>query len=139
LSLLKNKPAPTPPKRDPANLRNASDHAVTLAARRANGRTTLVDMFTAALCEDFRNFGASAIVACREQKPDVYVRVIANLLPKEVRVSAEQDMSDSELELALLRYLAGDVAKIVEGRERGSAQIIEGEATARVEKPTGDI
>jgi len=59
----------------------------------------LAEDFVAALYDDFRDHGAAAIAACRAEKPDVYVRVIANLLPKDMTLKVQQleDLTDEQL------------------------------------------
>lgn len=98
------------------------------AQRNDDKRQKLTRLFTEELCADFEEYGASAIEACRLEKPDVYVKVVASLLPKEVKIQTEASLSNDELESALLRYLAGDLAKIISPGERGPAQTIEGKA-----------
>jgi hypothetical protein len=60
--------------------------------------------------DDFRDHGAAAIAACRAEKPDVYVRVIANLLPKDMTIKVQQldDLTDDQLmrKLAVLTEMA---------------------------------
>jgi hypothetical protein len=70
----------------------------------------LSEDFVAGLYEDFRNHGSAAIAACRAEKPDVYVRVIASLLPKDVNLTTRNldDLSDDQLmrKLAMLTEMA---------------------------------
>lgn len=54
--------------------------------RPKGSRAKLGEAFLEALHEDFQQFGADAIALCREERPDVYVRIVASLLPKEVLV-----------------------------------------------------
>lgn len=126
VSVIKQKPplaVVTPPVR--------SIRSVLWEQRNGATRGQLVKKFTEALYADFEEHGADAIAACRMFSPDVYVKVVAGLMPKEVQISTEKEMSDSELELALLRYIASDVAKVVEGRQGRPSQIIEGEAAKK--------
>ena len=66
--------------------------------------------FVAALYDDFRDHGSAAIAACRAEKPDVYVRVIAGLLPKDMTIKVQQldDLTDDQLmrKLAVLTEMA---------------------------------
>lgn len=123
-SVIKQKPAPVIAKPPVRSIRS-----VLWEQRKGATRGRLVKKFTEALYADFEEYGEDAIAACRMFSPDVYVKVIAGLMPKEVQISTEKELTDSELELALLRYIASDVAKVVEGRQGGLPQIIEGEAT----------
>ena len=50
--------------------------------------------------------GKTAIIACRTEKPDVYVKIVASLMPKELETKRPlENLSDDELEacIALLR------------------------------------
>jgi hypothetical protein len=56
-----------------------------------------------ALAQDFTEHGQQAIVACREDKPTEYVKIVASLLPKEllVRTDPVDEMSTEEIADAL--------------------------------------
>lgn len=66
--------------------------------RPKGSRNKLGEDFIAALYEDFQQFGAQTIAAVRAEKPEAYVKVIASILPKEVKVSTEVDMTDEQLD-----------------------------------------
>lgn len=53
------------------------------AGRPVGSRQRLAESFVAALAADFATHGAAAVVTVREEKPDVYLQVIAKVLPKE--------------------------------------------------------
>jgi hypothetical protein len=54
--------------------------------------------FLKALDDDFKAHGKQAIVDCREKKPDVYVKVIASLLPKEIDIKRPlEELSDDAI------------------------------------------
>ena len=80
------------------------------AGRPKGSRNKLSEDFIAALYDDFQNHGSAAIAACRAEKPDVYVRVIASLLPKDVNLTTRNldDLSDDQLmrKLAMLTEMA---------------------------------
>jgi Family of unknown function (DUF5681) len=80
------------------------------AGRPRGSRNKLAEDFVAALYDDFRDHGAAAIAACRAEKPDVYVRVIANLLPRDMTIKVQQldDLTDDQLmrKLAVLIEMA---------------------------------
>lgn len=57
--------------------------------RPKGARSKLGEDFLLALHKDFATHGKEAIEAVREEKPDVYLKVIASVLPKEVEVSGE--------------------------------------------------
>lgn len=57
--------------------------------RPPGSRNKLGDAFVEALHKDFLEHGVNAIVACREQKPEVYLQVISRILPKELNVAGD--------------------------------------------------
>ena len=79
-------------------------------------RNRLTAKFLYELAADFDVHGRSAITECREKKPDVYIRAIAALCPKEVEIKAPlQELEDEQL-LAAVRALEGFLAaRSVEG------------------------
>lgn len=61
-------------------------------------RNKLQGDFMNALAEDFEQHGPAAIIACRTEKPEQYIRVIASLMPKELEVKRPlEDLTDDEL------------------------------------------
>ena len=80
------------------------------AGRPKGSRNKLSEDFVAALYDDFQEHGSAAIAACRAEKPDVYVRVIAGILPKDVhlKVQSLDDLTDDQLmrKLAMLTEMA---------------------------------
>ena len=80
----------------------------------------LSEAFIAEMCRDFETHGADVIAKVRKDKPDVYLRVVASLLPKDLTVQTNplQELSDEELTATLevvRRIMAGD------GDDSGSA------------------
>jgi hypothetical protein len=57
--------------------------------RPKGARNRLGTQFLEALEADFNQFGSQAIALVREKKPEVYMRVVADLLPKEANVNVE--------------------------------------------------
>lgn len=82
--------------------------------RPKGSRNKLGEEFIAKLYEDFKAHGPAAIVRCRQDDPSGYVRVISNLLPKEVqfREARLDDMTDDDIRDALARIAAIRVALI---------------------------
>jgi hypothetical protein len=80
--------------------------------RPKGSRNRLGEQFLEALAQDFAEHGRQAIVACREEKPTEYVKVVASLLPKEllVRKDPVDELSDKEIADAL-DILRGFVAR----------------------------
>jgi len=66
------------------------------AGRPKGSRNKLEEMFVSALCEDFKDNGADAIRKCREEKPEVYLNVIAKVVPRQVEI----DATDAAVDLA---------------------------------------
>lgn len=66
------------------------------AGRPKGARTKLDNLFVECLYKDFKDNGADAIRKCREEKPDVYLNVIAKVVPKQV----ELDATDAAVDLA---------------------------------------
>jgi hypothetical protein len=56
--------------------------------------------FLAAFCEDFEQFGISAIIAARRENPAAYLRVCAALVPKQIENAPNPlaDFTDDELQ-----------------------------------------
>lgn len=69
--------------------------------------------FIRAIAEDFEQHGRDAIQRCRLEKPDVYLRVIATMMPKELQESRPlEDLTEDELLAgmsALKLFLASEV------------------------------
>jgi hypothetical protein len=70
--------------------------------RPKGSRNKLASEFIDALASDFTEHGASAIEKVRREKPDVYLRVVASILPSQldvaisnVNIFAEVDLSDA--------------------------------------------
>ena len=57
--------------------------------RPKGARNRLGTQFLEALEADFNQFGPQAIAQVREKKPEVYIRVVADLLPKEANINVE--------------------------------------------------
>lgn len=85
---------------------------------RAKGsRNKLGEAFTDALYADFQENGIEAITKVRDNDPSTYVRVIAGLLPKEVKIEQQPlgDMSDDELGRLIDLIRAADGASVSVG------------------------
>lgn len=74
-------------------------------------RRKLDEVFLKALYDDFKTGGVAAIHACRTEKPDVYLNVIAKVLPKQVEFDATDAAADLAQGLhAVADFLAGFAA-----------------------------
>lgn len=65
--------------------------------RPKGSRNKLGEAFIEALHNDFQDHGAAVIAKVRDEKPDQYLKVIASLLPKEVKIVDERELSNDEL------------------------------------------
>lgn len=68
------------------------------AGRKRGSRAKLGEKFLAALHEDFEQHGVEAIARVRFLRPDVYVQVLAKILPQKIEISTPTDgMTDERL------------------------------------------
>jgi hypothetical protein len=84
--------------------------------RQKGSRNRLGEEFLAALYADFQANGPAAIVRVREEKPDAYLKVIASLLPREIRIEEPSDMTDEELDQRI-RDLSDALGLAATGRD----------------------
>jgi 16S rRNA C967 or C1407 C5-methylase (RsmB/RsmF family) len=86
--------------------------------------------FVEALLEDFREWGAEAIVRVRTETPAAYLRVCATLIPRELNLERSQyvkSLSDEQIEQAIeaiqtmLAARAGEAAEVIEGTAEPAA------------------
>jgi hypothetical protein len=94
------------------------------AGRPKGSRNKLGEDFIAALAADFEEHGTAAIVKVRADRPQDYLRVIASLLPKEISIKDERELSDAELNRRI-RDLAGLLGDFIAG-EGGTLSITAG-------------
>jgi Family of unknown function (DUF5681) len=92
-------------KKDSTNKRNAGDHTPkqhrnlkepwkpgqsgNSKGRPKGARNRLGTAFLEALEADFNEHGVEAIEKVRENKPDVYIKIVADLLPKEASLTVD--------------------------------------------------
>lgn len=87
--------------------------------RPKGSRNKLGEEFIEALHADFHEHGAAAIARVREDKPDAYMKVVASLLPREIKVTASaEELTDEQLN-ARIRQLAAALSLEI-GREEGT-------------------
>ncbi|NGX98069.1 MAG: hypothetical protein G4V63_23550, partial [Candidatus Afipia apatlaquensis] len=65
--------------------------------RPKGSRNKLGEDFIAALQKDFEASGEAAIIAVRTEKPDAYLKVIASILPRELKITNESELTDEQL------------------------------------------
>ena len=88
-------------------------------------RQQLNSEFIAALLRDFRHGGPKAIERVRRTQPAAYMKILALLVPREIKVDhtnpveglSDERLADmiAELEERIARRAAGDKAKVIEG------------------------
>jgi hypothetical protein len=88
-------------------------------------RNKLGEEFIQALHEDFQSHGVAAIQAVRTERPHEYVKVIASLLPKELKVTTESDLTDDQLDQRI-RQLAAAISLELNGGEAGTGSVTDG-------------
>ena len=75
--------------------------------RPKGSRNKLSEAFIAALNDDFAEHGPAVITQVRAEMPHVYLKVIASLVPKELKLEKEHtglaDFSDDELMAIVLQ------------------------------------
>ena len=67
--------------------------------RKKGARSKLGEAFLADLCADWEEHGKAAIERVRCEKPDVYLKVVASILPRDLNVNINplEDATDDEL------------------------------------------
>jgi hypothetical protein len=71
--------------------------------RPVGSRQKISERFIDLLAKDFEAHGETAIVNLREQKPDAYIRVVADLVPKDVTLTVDP----SHAFLEMLKMVSG--------------------------------
>jgi len=96
------------------------------AGRPKGSRNKLGEAFIQALYEDFTEHGTNVIETVRCEKPDQYLKVVASILPKELKVTTEVELNDEQLDQRI-RQLAG-LLELAIGGEGGAGETAGGEA-----------
>ena len=78
--------------------------------RPKGARNRLGTQFLEALEADFNQNGPQAIALVREKKPEVYMRVVADLLPKEANINVEAGEAFVEMWRKISDGLGGEMA-----------------------------
>ncbi|MDE2105135.1 MAG: hypothetical protein KGL39_48355 [Patescibacteria group bacterium] len=89
------------------------------AGRPKGARSKLGETFLEALHQDFASGGVEAIVRVREADPAAYVRVIASILPRELKIETTSDLTDEQLD-ARIRQLAAALEIGIGGPSSGA-------------------
>lgn len=81
------------------------------AGRPRGSRAKLGEKFFAALVADFDEHGEAAIARVRFLRPDVYMHVVARLMPQKIEISTPTDgMTDEQLE-QMLTFASAKIAE----------------------------
>lgn len=72
------------------------------SGRKKGSRNKLAEDFIAALCADFKDHGAEAIVRMRLEKPDSYINAIAKLVPTQFQ-AVDENGDDAKLTVIIKR------------------------------------
>ncbi|WP_247488248.1 DUF5681 domain-containing protein [Bradyrhizobium sp. 17] len=89
------------------------------SGRPKGSRNKLGEDFIQALHDDFQEGGVAAIKEVRRDRPHEYLKVVASLLPKELKVTTESDLTDEQLDQRI-RQLAAAISLELNGSEAGT-------------------
>lgn len=86
--------------------------------RPKGSRNKLSEAFIEALAADFSEHGVDVIETVREEKPDVYIRVVASILPRDMNVNVGEfgELSDEDL-LARIRAMEAAIRPFLHGED----------------------
>lgn len=104
------------------------------AGRPKGARNKLGEQFLSDMYADWQINGTAVIASVRQEKPDVYLKVVASILPKElnIKVSELDDLSDADLD----RRIAAIAKTIVEA---GNGDPLGGEGQEAAAEPPGPV
>lgn len=88
--------------------------------RPKGSRNKLQENFVAVLCADFEQHGEGVVQKVRETEPGTYMKVLAQILPKQIEVSelgAFGDLPEDKLD----EFIALSTKKLLEQRVAGHA------------------
>jgi hypothetical protein len=86
-------------------------------------RNRLGTQFLEALEADFNKFGPQAIALVREKKPEVYIKVVADLLPKEANINVEAGEAFVNLWRRISDGLGEELANSLDAEQEQSAPV----------------
>jgi hypothetical protein len=76
--------------------------------RPKGARNRLGEDFLSALADDFEQHGTAAIQQVRQERPHEYLKVIAGILPKELKVQSSTDgMSEEQIDERIRQIASG--------------------------------
>jgi Family of unknown function (DUF5681) len=91
--------------------------------RPKGARNRLGTQFLEALESDFNQHGPQAIALVREKKPEIYIRVVADLLPKEANINVEAGEAFVELWRRISDGLGDQLAERVDEEQERPAPV----------------
>jgi Family of unknown function (DUF5681) len=91
--------------------------------RPKGARNRLGTQFLEALEADFNRFGPQAIALVREKKPETYMRVVADLLPKEANINVEAGEAFVELWRRISDGLGDDLAESMDAEQEPASSV----------------
>jgi Family of unknown function (DUF5681) len=91
--------------------------------RPKGARNRIGTQFLEALEADFNNHGAQAIALVREKKPEIYMRVVADLLPKEANINVEAGEAFVELWRRISDGLGDDLADRMDAEQEPASSV----------------
>lgn len=97
--------------------------------RPKGSRNKLGEAFVQALHDDFNEHGQRVIEEVRAKDPAAYVRVIASLLPREVKIETTSDLTDEQLDARIRQLAAALSLEIGTGGTAGGAEAPAGSPT----------
>jgi hypothetical protein len=101
-----------------------------LAGRPKGARSRLGEKFIETLASDFEQHGEEVIERVRTRDPVQYVKVISNILPREVLVQA---FTHTKIDLASIEQAEGFLQAYRYARDRIGAPLIEAEPLPAIE------
>jgi Family of unknown function (DUF5681) len=91
--------------------------------RPKGARNRLGTQFLEALETDFNQHGPQAIALVREKKPEVYMRVVADLLPKEANINVDAGEAFVELWRRISDGLGDDLADRLDAEQKPTSSV----------------
>jgi hypothetical protein len=91
--------------------------------RPLGSRNKLSEKFILALHDDFVEHGSAVIAQVRQERPEIYLKIIASIVPRELHfrgTNAFDGMSDEELSTLLVDVRRSLSARAGEGSPEGS-------------------
>ena len=91
--------------------------------RPKGARNRLGTQFLEALEVDFNQYGSKAIALVREKRPEIYVRVVADLLPKEANINVEAGEAFAELWRRISDDLGDELADRMDAEQEPASSV----------------